>query len=154
MGLGLSSLCFAYKLKDVFWSFWSLDIESLRRFRDPHNFDSSSHRWTANRSYSYEDSFPMQTTYKIRIQMVKSFKLIACEDSTYFGFHSSFLDFSAFRESRCFSSRRVFSKAAPSMSPVSSFRTSGRSRESVGHSRFGGLKSGISFKDIANRVNW
>lgn len=42
----------------------------------------------------------------------------------YFGFHSSFLAFIIFRASRCFSSKRVFSVAAPSISPDSNFRTS------------------------------
>lgn len=93
-----------------------------------------------------------------------------------------FFPLRAFRASLCFSSRRVFSAAAPSMSPSSSFRISGRSLQhqcqnttsrsasltkkisvctqkqfsylqSVGHSLLF-IPCSISLRDMANSVNW
>lgn len=135
-------------------SLWNMN--PFKKCQAQRSFGSNIRHWTPSRLDSYADSFPKQTTCRKINKIINgsAFHHFNLYKWNYLGFHSSFFDFIAFRTSRCFSSRRVFSKAAPSMSPVSSLRMSGRSRESVGHSLFGGFISGISFNVIANNVNW
>ena len=55
------------------------------------------------------------------------------------------------RDSRCFSSSRVFSSEARSISPCSINLISGRNRLSVGHNL---VLGSISFNVMANEVKW
>lgn len=93
-------------------------------------------------------------SFKLRICLSNKIIKNKIQGFLYLGTYSCpLLCLRTLRLSLCFSSSLIFSAAAPSWSPISSFRISGLSLESVGHRIFP-MSGSSSFSDIANVVNW